>query len=104
MQTKYLVQIVFIAAILVSNYLFVLEYHNEYVPDNFGIRKLLDQKYRCIRYFNEGTHSRYMDHKCMDYVYDYKHFTLEKSRYIYMFYMYNIIICNIFVLFHLLLN
>ena len=103
MQTKTLVQIVFLAAILASNYLLVLEYQEEYVPDNFDIRKLLHQKYRCIRYFNDKEHNKYLHQKCSDYAYDYTEFVLERSRYIYMFYVYNFVISGLFGLFHFIL-
>lgn len=103
MNIKHIIQATYIAALLLSNYLIILEYQQEYVPDNFDIYKLLDLKYRCIRYFNDNKYNRYQEHKCNTHIYDYTEFVLERSRYICLFYAYNLITGSLFLLFHLLL-
>lgn len=103
MQVKICVLLSIVVIVVVTNYMIITEYNNEYVPDDFSIKQMLDQRYRCIRYFNDKVYSNYMHIKCRDYVYDYTAFILERSRYIYMFYAHNMVMSSLFVLFFLLL-
>lgn len=103
MQFKTFLQTMVLIGVLCSNYFIILEYYDEYVPDNFGIQKLIDPKYRCIRYFYDKVDNAYLHNKCKPYIYDYTAFLLEKSRYIYVYYAYNMCIAILFVIFHILL-
>ena len=103
MLSKILVLVSIISIVVMTNYMILTEYNNEYYPDNFSIEHMSDQKYRCIRYFNDKLYNKYMYVKCKDYVYDYTDFILERSRYICMFYAHNLVMFSLFVIFYLLL-
>lgn len=75
----------------------IIEYFKNYVPEYFDIEKLLDKKYRCIRYFEDKDFNTYNDKQCQPYIYHYMLFKLEKSRYIYMHYAYNLIVWSLFI-------
>ncbi len=79
------------------------EYFNEYTPDNFDIIKLLEKKYRCIRYFNEKHVDKYQQSLCQAYLVDYLEFKLEKSRYIFIYYSYNIVMISLILIIYLVL-
>ena len=87
----------------VTNYVLIMQYYDEYVPDNFSRNKILDKKYRCIRYFHNNIQNRYGESICKAYYYDYVAFNLEKSRYIFMYYVHNIIVITLFAIFHLVM-
>ena len=96
-------QILCFGALVISNYHAIIEYNSNYEPENFTIKHMLEPKYRCIRYFDDKQYSKYYHIKCADYLYDYTDFMLERSRYIYIFYIRNMIAAVLLVLFHLLL-
>ena len=102
MKMKYLLGFIMIIILTISNYYLISEYMSEYVPDNFNIHKLLNLKYRCIRYFNDKHFDKFSHNRCKQYLEDYIIFKLEKSRYIYMYYGHNIILISLFSLFILL--
>jgi hypothetical protein len=78
-----------------------MEYYKQYAPENFSIHKILDKKYRCIRFFHDKDDSPYMQKICQLYYYDYIAFSLEKSRYIFMYYAHNVIVISLIAIFHL---
>ena len=79
------------------------EYYAEYVPDHFDMNKILQTKYRCIRYFDDKMINRYLHFKCKPYFEDYVLFRLEKSQFIYSYYVHNAVMLVCFALFHLIL-
>ena len=87
----------------VSNYLIVKTYFNEYIPNNFNIKKLNEKKYRCIRYFFENINSSYRNAICIPHINDYVSFKLEKTKYIAKYYMFNIITIIIIILIYIFL-
>lgn len=103
MKFKFLLTVCMIFTLSLSNYYLISEYMSEYVPDNFNIEKLLDKKYRCIRYFDDKYYDKFTYNKCKEYLEEYIIFKLEKSRYIYIYYAYNIIIISLFGIFILLI-
>ena len=74
----------------------------EYVSENFDIKKLLEKKYRCIRYFDEKNYDKFSHNSCKPFFYDYVEFKLEKARYIYAYYAHNAIVVSIIIVFMLL--
>lgn len=101
MKLKTVIQMAIVIALCASNYMMILKYYDEYVPDNFDIYKMLDIRYRCIRFFHDKNENSYRQKICQPYYYDYVAFNLEKSRYIYMYYAHNLIVISIFTIFHL---
>ncbi len=81
----------------------IIQYYNEYVPENFSIKQLLDKQYRCIRYFNTKQYDKFAHNSCKNHIHDYIEFQLERSKYIYMYYAHNLIMVSMFVIFHLIL-
>lgn len=102
-QVKTVLLLSIVSALCISNYLLIIEYYNEYVPENFAIDKLLDKKFRCIRFFYDKINDKYAHMSCKEYHKDYIDFLLEKSRYVYMFYTHNVIIISLIIIFYLLL-
>ena len=102
MLSKYSMLFVIVVIMFISNYMMIMEYQNEYVPDNFDIEKIIHQKFRCIRYFNDKRVNTYQQRKCRDYTHEYVEFILERSRYIHLMYAYNFVIMCLFALFYLL--
>lgn len=103
MKVKTVLLSAMIIALCISNYLLISEYFNEYDPDNFGIKKLLNKKYRCIRFFHDKGIDKYTYRSCKAYEHDYGAFILEKSRYIYMYYAHNLILISLFAIFYLVI-
>ncbi len=103
MNFKYVIGGAMLMMLTLSNYFLISEYMTEYVPENFDIKKLLDKKYRCIRYFDEKNYNKFTHNSCKALLHDYVDFKLEKSRYIYAYYAHNSIIISIIVVFMLLL-
>jgi hypothetical protein len=103
MKLKNLVELTIIIALCLSNYMIIMQYYNEYVPENFSIKQLLDKQYRCIRYFHAKQYDKFAYNSCKKYTHDYVEFQLERSRYIYMYYSHNLIMVSMFVIFHLVL-
>jgi hypothetical protein len=103
MKVKTIFQFAFIMTICITNYMMMLEYNSEYVPDNFDVSKIAQQKYRCIRYFTDKMQNRYLHTRCKPFFEDYVIFRLEKSKYIYAYYAHNAAMITCFALFHLLL-
>lgn len=103
MKLKHVIELTFIIAFCLSNYMTMIEYYNEYVPEYFSAYKLLQKHNRCIQYFNENNYDRYTHYRCKDYMQDYIEFQLEKSRYIYLYYAHNAVMISIFIIFHLVL-
>lgn len=81
--------------------MFVLHYQNEYVPDNFNVTKILDQKYRCIRYFADAAENKFLDKRCRNHQDDYVTFKADRMQHIYIYYVYNIIMTFVFLGVHL---
>lgn len=93
---------IFAIVICTVNYAILMEYFHNYVPEYFDVVKILDKKYRCIRYFDDREYDKFIDSQCQPYVYDYLLFKLEKSRYIYIHYAYNFIMWGLFGLVYLI--
>jgi hypothetical protein len=103
MQCKTLFLLTMATLMVMSNYVTVSMYFDEYYPEYFNMEKLMDIRYRCYRYFNDKVNNGYMCTKCKPYIYDYKNFILEKNRYIFAFYAHNIVMGSLFSIFYLLL-
>ena len=103
MQMKTIVFLSMLSALCISTYLLIIEYYNEYAPENLIIHKLLDKKYRCIRFFHDKVIDKYAYISCKMYHTDYIDFLLEKSRYVYLFYAHNVIIISLTIIIYLLL-
>ncbi len=103
MKFKYALISIMIFILCILNYFLINEYLTEYVPDNFDIKKLLDKKYRCIRFFDDKRDDRYLRATCAPYLEDYLSFKLEKSRYIILYYAHNTILISLIIIFQLLL-
>jgi len=103
MKLKHVIELAFIIALCLSNYLTMMEYYNEYVPEQFTPQKLLQKHNRCIRYFSSNKYDKYIYYSCKEYMQDYIAFQLEKSRYIYMYFAHNTIMLSMFAIFHLVL-
>lgn len=86
----------------IINIIIITNYFYKYVPSHFNHTRLLDKKYRCIRYFAEKEYYKYMHQSCQEYNYDYIQFVIEKSRYIYSYYTYNFIMINLCIIIYLI--
>lgn len=54
----------------------------QYSPDNFDRSKLLQKKFRCIRYFQDtNDYNKHMDKTCKNYKEDNRRFMDEKEKY-----------------------
>lgn len=91
-----------IIAFCISNCLFMAEYLDEYSPDNFSSQKLVDKRYRCIKFFHEKRIDKFAHTSCKSYHDDYIMFMMERSRYICLIYADNAILMSLFVIFYLL--
>jgi hypothetical protein len=102
MRIKTFIQIFYVILLTLINYLLILEYQAEFVPDNFDIVKIIDIKYRCIQFFSDNYEDKYMANRCKDHYHNYIDFKLKKANYAFMYYMYNLIMIGVYMLFHIL--
>lgn len=97
MKIKLLCQISLLLMICISNNIILKTYKSEFVPAYFNSEKLIQKKYRCIRYFAEKEFDKYTQTNCISHMHDYVNFNLEKSQFLYMFYMHNILMVVIYI-------
>ncbi len=100
MNAKTVTQVIFIVLLNYINYSLVVNYQQEFVADNFNITKILNQKYRCIRFYNSKIDSSYMQNKCKNHYDDFQQFKSDRTTYIYQYYVYNIVMTGLFLVFH----
>lgn len=68
--------ILIIAMLIVNNYII----STYYSPENFGRDKLIQKKYRCIRYYQDkDDYNKFMEKSCKPYMKDNRIFNDEKS-------------------------
>lgn len=103
MNVKYIVEFIMILLMCISNYIIITEYYNEYVPEYYSKDKILQKNYRCFRFFHGNYDKKYSYNSCQPYLYDYEIYKLERSQYIYTYYIHNILITSIIIIHHLIL-
>lgn len=70
---------VIVTILLIANN-YILSSH--YSPDNFGHQKLMQKKYRCIRYYEDkNDYNKFMEKSCIPYQNDFRKFNEEKTLY-----------------------
>lgn len=68
-----------VAIMLLANNYIISAY---YSPENFGHDKLIQKKYRCIRYYQDKTdYNKFMEKSCIPYQNDNHIFSEEKALY-----------------------
>lgn len=100
MNAKIALQVLFIILLNYINYLLIVNYQQEFVVDNFNKTKLLDQKYRCIRFYSSNMDNKYLENKCKNHYRDFKQFKTDRKTYIFQYYIYNIAMTSLFLLGH----
>jgi len=75
----------------INNIKYTIDYNERFVPSNFSREKVFDEKYSCIKYFDEQTYLKFIDRKCQKYKHDYVIFELEKSLHVYNYIVYNLV-------------
>jgi hypothetical protein len=103
MKFKQIFQSIIIMILIICNYMILMEYSQQYNPDNFDKHKILDKKYRCIRYFHNNQYNKYTDAACGSYKATYVLFISEKILYMYMYFSYNVIMVSLLVIFQIIL-
>jgi len=76
----------------IVNYNNVTEYDTNYNVNNFKINKLIEKKYRCIRYYKLGEYNKLMNKTCDIYNHEYTIFKLGEQLLINKIYINNIIL------------
>jgi hypothetical protein len=100
MNAKTALQVLFIVLLNYANYAMIVDYQHEFVVDNFNISKILDQKYRCIRFYSGNMENKYLLNKCQNYDEDYQQFKSDRTTFIYKYYIFNIVMTSLFLVFH----
>jgi hypothetical protein len=103
MNLKYVVEIVMILIMCMSNYMIMTEYYDEYVPEYYTREKILQKNYRCFRFFHENSDKKYIYNSCKPYLHEYEVYKLERSRYIYTYHLHNILMTTVIVIYHLVI-
>lgn len=68
-----------VAILFIANNYILSSY---YSPDNFGLERLVQKKYRCIRYYQDKKdYNKFMEKSCTPYQKDYEQFREEKALY-----------------------
>jgi hypothetical protein len=102
MHWKYIIEGVIIICCAISNYNIINTYKNNYLIEQFTIKQLIHQEYRCIRHFDDREHNKYQNEKCKDYLPNYIQFIMQKYRYISIFYLQNFLVIIFIIIIHLL--
>lgn len=70
---------VIVTILLIANNYILSSY---YSPYNFGHEKLIQKKYRCIRYYQDkNDYNKFMEKSCIPYKKDFQQFSEERSLY-----------------------
>lgn len=87
--------VLFIMFCMIVNCILLVQFSDNYIPENFSMNKLKTQKYRCIRYFYEKEYDKYTEKKCSSFKNELTNFHMAKS-----FHIGKIVFFNVFVLLH----
>jgi len=79
-----------------------MEYQTNYNVDNFKFNKLIEKKYRCIRYYKLGEYNKLMNKTCDTYNHEYTIFRLGEQLLINKIYINNILLSIITIIFSII--
>lgn len=82
--------------------MYYVGYNERYDTSRYGISKMKEKKYRCIRLYESGEGGKYRESMCGEYKYDYVEFILGRSAYIGKVVVYNMLMILKYVLIKLI--
>lgn len=76
--------------IIIVLYIFIVFNYQQYIinrgkydVEHFSRKMLIQQKYRCIRYFENNDFDKNVEKKCQPYKYEYLNYQLDRSHMIF---------------------